>query len=225
MNFLFLHGLAGNPSDWDSVSKILQNNGHVCIAPEIPYLDSDFHSLDNLASKLKLLIDKDFLDKKSIIVGNSLGGSLALKLGTEVKKITLVASYTTTSTEWIGRGKETLNREINRIFYNPKKLSKEKRLEYEELWSNSTLNRKNFSKLIQLKKAIKNDSLDFLYDTYQSKIHAICGANDQLSPLENFYKLKLDFPKIKITEIKYCGHAIPIEKPNELSKILLQNLI
>jgi len=223
MNFLFLHGLAGDSSDWKETSLLLESKGHNCLSISIPYLTSNFNSLDNLAEQL--YIPKEFLGKNSIIVGNSLGGSLALKLGRYTKNIVLVASYTTTSTEHIGRGMVTLNKEISRIFFKPELLSHKKKNKYKNLWLDITSSKKEFSKLVKIKRIINQDNVNCLYKIFQNKIYAICGENDKLSPLENFYNLQKDFPKIKLKIVNECGHAIPLEKPKELSIILLNNIL
>lgn len=224
MYFLFLHGLAGNSKDWSKTIEFLEKKGHECLSIEIPYLTSNFSSLENLLDIIKPIIPNKFLSHNSCVVGNSLGGSLALKLGKNAKKIILVASHTTTSTEWIGRGINTLNKEISRIFYDEKKISIEKKKEYENIWLNITSSRKNFSRLKKIKEIIEKDNLNYLYYVYQSKIYAICGKEDKLSPIENFYSLKNNFDKLTIFEINECGHAIPLEKPLELS-LLLDNLL
>lgn len=222
MNFLFLHGLAGSPNDWFATGKYLALNGHAWYAPGIPYFEAEYSSIGDLTAKIRTTIPGFFLDEQSIIVGNSLGGSVALHLGEKSNLIALVACHISFSTRWIGRGVETLNREIESVFYDTSNLTKEMKTQYEELWVSLTKNRRSFSKLRKIKRAITRDNLDALYEQMQSKIHAICGAEDKLSPLENYIELKNRFPGIAINKISECGHAIPIEKPLELANLLIK---
>jgi pimeloyl-ACP methyl ester carboxylesterase len=222
MNFLFLHGLAGSNDDWLHTQKLLKEHGHACLAPAVPFLDGDYDSLSDLSAKLRRLIPEHFLGSGSILVGNSLGGPMALLLGQHASSIVLVASHTSISTKRIGRGVDTLNRELDRIFHRPDQLSKEQRERYEQLWSSLTSCRENFKKLGRIKRAIGQDDMDRYYRAYQSKIHVICGEEDQLSPIENFIALKQQYPAIRMSRIPRCGHAIPIEKPTQLARILLK---
>lgn len=220
MNFLFLHGLAGSPDDWDKTGKEIEKYGHFWLAPEIPYLHGNYSTLTELSAVVRESIPDDFLGPGSIVVGNSLGGSMALQVGAESRLIVLVASYTSTSTQWIGRGIDTLDREIDRIFYDTKIIPLEKLQAYRTLWQSLTCDRRSFSRLKKIKLAIERSPLDHLYESLQEKIHAICGAQDNLSPLHNFLTLKNRFPGIALDTIENCGHAIPIEKPIELASIL-----
>ena len=224
MNFLFLHGLAGSPNDWSATGKYLELRGHAWYAPRIPYFEAEYSSIGNLTANVRTTIPGLFLDEQSIIAGNSLGGSVALHLGEKSNLIALVACHVSFSTRWIGRGVETLNREIERVFYDTSNLTKEMRKQYEEQWAALTQNRRSFSKLKEIKSAITNNNLDALYEQMQSKIHAICGTEDKLSPLENYIALKSRFPGITINKIPECGHAIPIEKPIELAKLLIKKV-
>lgn len=221
MNFLLLHGLAGNPNDWSVTAEYLENKGHKCFVPKIPYLSSDYLTLNALTEEVKKIIPIEFLEENAIIAGNSLGGSIALQIGEKSKLIVLVASYTSTSTERIGRGIKTLDREIKRIFFDPSILSIEKIKEYESLWFGLTKSRNSFSKLRRVKRAASYNVPDELYAEMQDKIHVICGENDELSPLQSFFGLKEKYPKISIETIEKCGHAIPIEKPIKLADLLI----
>ena len=220
MKYLLLHGLAGNPDDWEITARYLMSHGHSWYAPKIKYFDNDYGSLSELSKQVKESVPREFLGDDSVVVGNSLGGSIALQLGRGGRSIVLVASHTNTSTRPIGRGMETLNREIERIFHHPEKLSPEKRKEYEDIWNSFTSSRKSFAKLGKIKRAIARDNLDPFYEELQYKIYAVCGANDRLSPIGSFLKLKEKYPKIRLSKIDDCGHAIPIEKPLVLGRLL-----
>lgn len=220
MNYLFLHGLAGSSDDWHNTGKELEKFGHRWLAPSIPYLHNNFSTLADLSAVIRKNIPNEFLGENAIVVGNSLGGSMALQLGSRSQRTVLVASYTSTSTQWIGRSIETLDREINRIFYNKNNIPQSKLEEYKSLWKSLTSNKESFSRLKKIKQAIEKSSLDELYEMQQSKTVFVCGLQDEISPLDNFYMLKNKFPQITINTIDNCGHAIPIEKPTELASIL-----
>ena len=142
---------------------------------------------------MKKHIPYPYLDESSIIVGNSLGGALALELGGRSRGIVLVASYIGTSTRWIGRGLDTLHKEMKKMFFDPDILTLKQMKQYEALWLKHTSSREQFKKLIAVKIATERLDLERHYSEKQEKILAICGSHDQISPVSQFYKLQKNF--------------------------------
>lgn len=220
MNYLFLHGLAGDPQNWERTMLSLTKEGHKCFAPSIPYLEGRFSTLTELATALRAAIPPKYLSENSIIVGNSLGGTLALELGNKSPLIALVASYTTSSTQWIGRGIETLNREIDRLFFDRGVLNQRQLDQYIGLWKTITSSAEKIRALRRIKKAATSYDMESRYSALQDRLLLVCGSHDNISPLRIFHELVATHPRIRIETIQDCGHAIPLEKPLELAEIL-----
>ncbi|MBF0518099.1 MAG: alpha/beta fold hydrolase [Nitrospirae bacterium] len=222
MKFLLLHGLAGDPTNWVETSYILKECGHKCFIPEIHYFNSNFSSIPDLAANILNNIPNNFLNEDTIVVGNSLGGSIALSLGENYSKIILVASYAKTSIPGMGLKLTTFAQELSRIFHYPNKLTKNQRNTYEKLWENIT-SRDNIPRLNRIKRAALSFDDEQYYQKLHHKLQFICGGNDQVSPLEYFNDLKLRYPSIELFTIPDCGHAIPVEKPQELANYIIMS--
>jgi len=55
-------------------------------------------------------------------------------------------------------------------------------------------------------------------------VDLIWGASDRLVPLEYAKKLQSQLPHCTLTVIERCGHAPQLERPRELTRVLLQIL-
>jgi len=89
---LILHAWYNKPQDdWYPWLKMeLERKGYEVNVPELPTMDFDLPSLEKLTQFVKRLIDEE-----TIVVGHSLGGVLALRLGEKIKyrKMILVAGW------------------------------------------------------------------------------------------------------------------------------------
>lgn len=89
---LILHAWYENPkSQWYPwLKKELVNKGYEAEIPDLPTMNSDLPDLDKLLGYLERRIDKG-----TIIIGHSLGGVLALRLGEKIrfKKLISVAGW------------------------------------------------------------------------------------------------------------------------------------
>ena len=81
MNFVFVHGLIGEPSNWDLVVDPLRERGVRCIVPEISYFDEKTCQIEDFGEQLWSALPRDVRGTPSVIVGNSIGCSIALYLG------------------------------------------------------------------------------------------------------------------------------------------------
>ena len=59
---------------------------------------------------------------------------------------------------------------------------------------------------------------------FQLPVDLIWGASDRLVPLDYAKKLQSQLPHCTLTVIERCGHAPQVERPRELTRILLQIL-
>lgn len=218
MNGLFLHGLAGDPWDWAGVIRHLP--GVTACTPRINYFDDAIDSLEVLADSVQEVVPPTNSGEKTIVVGNSLGGMLALAMGDAFDRIVLVASHLSTSQGFLGRGAKTVRREIGRIFHNPEQLHEVQIRGYENKWDSFTRSRERFRRLAVLKRMCNRFSPEELFARTQSKITFVCGENDAISPLKEFEKLLSRFPNARLAVFPGCGHAVPLEQPRELARVL-----
>jgi pimeloyl-ACP methyl ester carboxylesterase len=59
---------------------------------------------------------------------------------------------------------------------------------------------------------------------FQLPVDLIWGASDRLVPLDYAKKLQSQLPQCTLTVIEHCGHTPQLERPRELTRVLLQIL-
>ncbi len=220
MTFVFLHGLAGDPDDFLPVAKHLQS--HRLIAPRIPYFDDDLTSIADLAGMIAPEILRSNPCDHATLVGNSLGGTLALALADSFPHATiaLVGSHISTSNRPVNRTGNAFNRELSFIFHNQAVLSENRKRRYQQKWMDFTTSRQGIRRLRVLKSIASTFDFRAHFERLQHKITLICGRNDQISPLHEFTTLLSRHNGMKLHIINECGHAIPLEHPACLARIL-----
>jgi len=223
---IILHGLMGNLSNFDGVFDHFSDLGYQVIMPELP-----IYSLPILKTNVKNLSKfiKDFVKFKGldkyILMGNSLGGHIALfhtKLNPEnVIGLVLTGSsglYENAMGESYPKRQdyEYIKKKAQDVFYDPEVASKEI---VDDVYE--TLNNRN--RLIRTiaiaKSAIRhNMALDLPKMQVQSCL--IWGKDDTVTPpdvAEEFHKL---LPHSELHWIDKCGHAPMMERPLEFNQAL-----
>lgn len=223
---VILHGLMGNLSNFDNVFEHFSELGYRVIMPELP-----IYSLPLLKTNVKNMsaFVKEFVQhlelKKYILIGNSLGGHIALyhtKLNPKnVAGLVLTGSSGLYENSMGGsypkRGDyEYIKAKTQAVFYDPEIATKEV---VDDVFD--TLN--NRSKLIRTltiaKSAIRHNMGKDL-PNMKPPTCLIWGENDTVTPpdvAEEFHKL---LPNSELHWIKKCGHAPMMEHPNKFNKVL-----
>lgn len=223
---IILHGLMGNLSNFDGVFDHFSDLGYQVIMPELP-----IYTLPLLKTNVKNLSKfiKDFVKfkglEKYILMGNSLGGHIALfhtKLNPEkVCGLVLTGSsglYENSMGEsYPKRGDyDYIKKKAEDVFYDPKIATKEV---VDDVFE--TLNNRN--RLIRTiaiaKSAIRHNMAKDL-PTMTVPTCLIWGKNDTVTPpevAEEFHKL---LPNSELHWIDKCGHAPMMEHPAEFNKLL-----
>ncbi len=223
---IILHGLMGNLSNFDGVFDHFSNIGYRVIMPELP-----LYSLPLLKTNVKNLSSfvKNFAKhlglKKYILIGNSLGGHVALyhtKLNPKsVSGLVLTGSSGLYENAMGGsypkRGDyEYIKAKTQDVFYDPKMATKEV---VDDVFE--TLN--NRSKLIRTlaiaKSAIRHNMAKDLPEMKQPTC-LLWGKNDNVTPpevAEEFHKL---LPNSELYWLDKCGHAPMMERPKQFNTYL-----
>ncbi len=223
---IILHGLMGNLSNFDGVFDHFSDLGYQVIMPELP-----IYTLPLLKTNVKSLSKfiKDFVKFKGIdkyiLMGNSLGGHIALfhtKLNPKnVSGLVLTGSsglYENSMGEsYPKRGDyEYIKKKAQDVFYDPEIATKQV---VDDVFE--TLNNRN--KLIRTiaiaKSAIRhNMAKDLPKMTVPTCL--IWGKNDTVTPpnvAEEFHKL---LPNSELHWIDKCGHAPMMETPDKFNQLL-----
>lgn len=216
---IILHGLMGNLSNFDGVFDHFSDLGYRIIMPELP-----LYSLPLIKTNVKnlSLFVKNFTKhlglKNYILLGNSLGGHIALyhtKLNPEnVIGLVLTGSSGLYENAMGGsypkRGNyEYIKKKTQDVFYDPEIATKEV---VDDVFN--TLNNK--SRLIRTlaiaKSAIRHNMAKDLPDMKQPTC-LLWGKNDTVTPpevAEEFHKL---LPNSELYWFDKCGHAPMMEHP------------
>jgi len=216
---IILHGLMGNLSNFDGVFEYFSNLGYNVIMPELPLYSLPIlrTNVKNLSNFLKGFLQFKGIDKY-ILIGNSLGGHIALyhtkSNPDSVSGIVLTGSsglYENAMGEsYPKRGDyEYIKKKAQDVFYDPKIATKEV---VDEVYE--TLNNRN--KLIRTlaiaKSAIRHNMAKDL-PNMKLPVGLIWGKNDSVTPptvAEEFHRL---LPNSELYWIDKCGHAPMMEHP------------
>jgi pimeloyl-ACP methyl ester carboxylesterase len=223
---IILHGLMGALSNFDGVFNYFSNKGYKVIIPVLP-----IYNLPLLKTNVKNLSKflKDFMEykkiEKAILIGNSLGGHIALYFSKlNLKNVTglVLAGSSGLYEKSMGdtypkRGNyEYIQNKTQEVFYNPEVATKEV---VDEVYASVNDRSRVIKTLAIAKSAIRHNMAKDL-PSLNVPSCIIWGKQDSVTPpqvAEDFAKL---LPDANLYWIDKCGHAPMMEHPEEFNKIL-----
>lgn len=226
-----LHGLMGGLSNFKGMYNHFPEKGFQVVIPELPIYDLPLikTNVGNLAKFLKKFLDHMNL-KDVILVGNSLGGHIALvfaKMYPELVKGLVLTGSSGLYESGMGesypkRGDyDYIRQKAENVFYDPKVATKEM---VDEVYN--TVNDRNrvVRTLAIAKSAIRHNMAK---DLPNIKVPAciIWGEDDIVTPPsvgEDFHKL---LPKSTLYWVEKCGHAAMMEHPEKFNELVYEWLI
>jgi pimeloyl-ACP methyl ester carboxylesterase len=241
-HLFFIHGFRAHTFTWNHLVEPLAKAGfHVWAIDFIGYGLSD--KPDDAPYDFHFFITqlKEFMQAKGIkqahLVGNSLGGGIALNLAIQhpsyVQSLTLISAlgyplhlptYLSIARH-IDRlwppflGPTWVKKTLENVVYDKKKVSDEQVKAYCLPYQLSggilstllTLRQYNNQHLEEMQKA---------YPSLQKPILLIWGEDDPLIPLDHFYQFTKDFPNADYLLLKKCGHIPQEEEPQHVLKVI-----
>lgn len=225
---IILHGLMGGLSNFDGVSDYFPKKGYKVVLPELP-----IYTLNILKTNVKAFAKfvNDFIKHKKfekvILLGNSLGGHIALyyaKMHPETVEALVITGSSGLYESAMGdsyprRGDyEFIKKKAEDVFYDPAVATKEI---VDDVFNTVNDRMKLIKTLTIAKSAIRHNMAKDL-----PKMHTqtciIWGRNDKVTPpdvAEEFHEL---LPDSDLYWIDKCGHAAMMEHPDEFNSILDQ---
>lgn len=223
---IILHGLMGGLSNFKGVMDFFPKNGYKVVILDLPLYDLSLikTSVANFAKFLKEFVDMKGY-KEVILLGNSLGGHIALlctKLYPEIVKALVITGSSGLYESAMGesypkRGDyEYIKKKAQNVFYDPAVATDEI---VDDVFATVNDRNKLIKTLAIAKSAIRHNMSKDL-----PKMHTptciIWGRNDNVTPpevAEDFYRL---LPDSDLFWIEKCGHAAMMEHPESFNKIL-----
>lgn len=229
---LYLHGMLGNLQNWKQNVLPFTNAGYRVIAPllpcyTLPLRQTNIHGLVNWVREFvsKLLPNKVFT-----LVGNSLGGQIALfyayQYPDQVKGLVLTGSAGVRELSMKGeyfRRHDTafLREHASYTFYDQKHVTDELLDEVQEI----VTNREYALRLIALGRSSKKEVVTTLLPEIQIPTMLIWGEKDRLTEPSVAYELHEQLPNSRLAFIPNCGHAPMLEQPEFFNDLLLRWLL
>jgi len=208
---ILLHGLMGGVDNFGTMVDVVADAGFKVLAPDLKLFEVPL-----LKTSIKYLAEylNDFMNhkklKKAVLVGNSLGGHIALvfskKYPEKVEGMVLTGSSglyeKAMGDSFPRRGDyEYIRIKTEEVFYDPKTATKE---------------------LVDkiLKSAIRHNMAEDI-PNFKMPVCLIWGKQDKVTPphvAEEFHSL---FPNSKLFWIEKCGHSPMWEHPEKFSQITI----
>ena len=223
---IVLHGLMGALSNFGATFNHFSANGYKVLIPELPLYTLPLlqTNVKNLAKFLKEFLAYKKIDK-AILLGNSLGGHIALYFTKhyqeKVEALVLTGSSglyeKAMGDSFPKRGNyEYIEQKTKDVFYDPNTATKEL---VDDVYA-IVNNRNTVIKTLAIaKSAIRHNMANDLPAMKQPTC-IIWGKQDNVTPPEvahDFHKL---LPNSDLYWIDKCGHAAMMERPEEFNQLL-----
>lgn len=225
---IILHGLMGGLSNFDGVADFFPKQGYKVVIPELPlYTNSILKTNVKAFSKFV----KDFISykgfEKVILLGNSLGGHIALyhtKMYPEKMAGLVITGSSGLYESAMGesypkRGDyEYIRKKAEDVFYDPKVATKEI---VDDVYATVNDRMKLLKTLAIAKSAIRHNMAKDL-PKMDTPTGIIWGRNDKVTPPDVAEEFNRLLPNSDLYWIDKCGHAAMMEHPDEFNRLMLE---
>lgn len=224
---ILLHGMLGDLSNWTATIQCLAETGYRVIAPVIPVYGLSLRqtSVPGLADYLDSFLQHLSIDT-SILVGNSLGGHVALLYALErpARVAAMVLSGSSgiyeahLGTSTMRRYDRDFIRERTELtFYDPAHATEELVDEMMDVVSD----RPRALRLIKIARSADKEIVLEELPKLDMPTLLVWGNNDVITPPDVGEEFRNELPNAELHFIDECGHAPMIEHPQEFNEIML----
>ncbi|MBD3173762.1 MAG: alpha/beta fold hydrolase [Armatimonadia bacterium] len=223
---LFLHGIFGSPENWGETAEQLVGKYRM-IRLEFPIFSTAPRkcNVNTLTTYVEQFLQESDMEPP-VVVGNSLGGHVALDLA--LRRPDLVRALTLTGSSGLfERGFEKgvprhpdrdwiADRLGHSIFYDPGKLTDEMVDEAMDVLES----RENRLRLIRIAASAKRSNLAEELHQVSVPTLLVWGRQDRVTPLEVAEQFEDSIPRARLVLVDECGHAPMLEQPRAFTMAL-----
>lgn len=224
-DLVLLHGLFGNLSNWASVHSKFKGLYKVHM-PQLPLFDFSFREgrLDYLVNFLHKYIESENLGKV-VLVGNSLGGHIALlyalRYPQNVQKIVLAGSSGLFENSFNGtfpriKDRGYIAEKVKQTFYKKEVVTDELVDEVFEI----VQSRVKTLSIIGLARAAQKQNLASQLVHIELPVLLIWGLQDDVTPPYVALEFEKLLPNAELCFIDECGHVPMMEQPDHFNRYL-----
>lgn len=224
-----LNGLLGLNEHWFGCLRHWVDRAEVfLIQPPLLEMHGPGCSVDGITRLVSGLLET-LIDRPAVVVGNSLGGHVALRLALEYPSLTralvLVGSsglFERTFEKGVEHNpsRQWLEKKISELFHDPSRMHPRMvDMAYEELSRRSAARA-----LVRLGRSAKNDHLGERLHLVNVPTLLVWGRNDAVTPPEVAEQFHALLPRSRLEWIDRCGHAPQVECPDELGEVVARYL-
>jgi pimeloyl-ACP methyl ester carboxylesterase len=227
---VLLHGMLGGLNNWDDTIESLSENGYRVLAPVIPVYDFPISDtgVPRLTEHVHGFIETMDLDS-TILVGNSLGGHIALlyALGYPDLVDALVLSgssgiYETTmgTTFFKRQDREFIKERTEMTFHDPVHATEEL---VDEMFA-IVNDRPRALRLLKIARSADEETVTEQLSRLDMPTLLIWGQDDIITPPDVAEEFQERMPSARLHFIDECGHAPMIEHPDRFDALTLEFL-
>ncbi|HTJ50671.1 MAG TPA: alpha/beta fold hydrolase [Cyclobacteriaceae bacterium] len=215
---ILLHGLFGNLSNWGHVVDEFKTTHRVLI-PRLPFYTRPItrQRLDDLVDYITDFVAENQL-QKIILMGNSLGGHVALlyawKYPALVRRLVLAGSSGLYENSFGGtfprvKDYDYIREKVKSTFYKPEVATKEL---VDEVYD-TVQSRINTLSIIGLARAAQRHNVADMLGQLITPTLLIWGLQDTITPPEVALEFYDRLPNAEIAFLDHCGHVPMMEQP------------
>jgi len=222
---VFLHGLVGLNEHWERVVRSMSDRAR-CITLQLPLLDLRMTdcSLGSVVAMTMQFLNK-YLDEPAVLVGNSFGGHVALRVTHErpelVRALVLTGASglierTMVKGAPVRPTREWLEEKIGELFYDKSNMDPGDVERAHKLLSK----RGGARAMVKLSKSARRDNMSDDLGEIEQPTLLIWGRQDVVTPPSAGQGFQELMPDAGLFWIEGCGHAPMIEAPGEFSRAM-----
>lgn len=226
---VLLNGLLGQNEHWFGfLPKVVDRAECFLLQPPLLEMKGAGCTVESVKNLIVGVLET-LIGGPSVLVGNSLGGHVALRIALSrpdlVRGLVLVGSsglFERTFERDIQHSpsRDWLQRKIDGLFHDPsRKLPGMVDQAYAELSRRSAARA-----LVKLGKSAKNDHLGDVLPNIKAPTLLVWGMQDIVTPPEVGEEFHLRMPNSRLRWIDKCGHAPQIERADELAELVVDFL-